>query len=97
MKYLDEHGQKQNREFSGWDARVILHELDHLDGILFTDRLESLADLYVMVEDEEGNHKPVPYLDVVKTAERAAAGPGATGSKALARALPAKSTRDVKG
>lgn len=96
VKYLDEQGQKQNREFSGWDARVILHEFDHLEGILFTDRLESLADLYVMVEDEEGNHKPVPYLDVVKNAERAAAGPVMPSGKALAGALPAKSTRDVK-
>ncbi|MHB8628068.1 MAG: peptide deformylase [Aggregatilineales bacterium] len=90
VKYLDEQGQKQNREFSGWDARVILHELDHLDGILFTDRLESMADLYVMVEDEEGNHKPVPYLEVVKTAERATTGPGMPSSKPLARTLSTK-------
>lgn len=29
---------------SGFEARCVLHELDHLDGILFLDRVESLAD-----------------------------------------------------
>jgi peptide deformylase len=95
VKYLDEQGQKQDREFSGWDARVILHELDHLDGILFIDRLESLTDLYVMIEDEEGNHKPVPYLEVVKNAERAAAGSSLPGGKPLARSLTNKPNSTV--
>jgi peptide deformylase len=32
----------------GFEARCILHELDHLDGVLFLDRVESLApDLFV--------------------------------------------------
>ena len=32
----------------GFEARCVLHELDHLDGILFLDRVESLAhDLFV--------------------------------------------------
>jgi len=32
----------------GFEARCIQHELDHLDGILFLDRVESLAhDLFV--------------------------------------------------
>lgn len=29
---------------SGFEARCILHELDHLDGILFLDRVDSLVD-----------------------------------------------------
>ncbi len=29
-----------------WEARVILHELDHLDGRLFIDRVDSAADIY---------------------------------------------------
>ncbi len=28
----------------GFEARCIQHELDHLDGILFLDRVESLVD-----------------------------------------------------
>jgi peptide deformylase len=35
-------------ESRGFEARCIQHELDHLDGILFLDRVESLAnDLFV--------------------------------------------------
>lgn len=26
-------------ELEGWDARIFLHEFDHLDGVLFTDRM----------------------------------------------------------
>ncbi len=66
VRYLDENGKKIERTFEGWDARVIQHEIDHLDGILFLDRLNSLDDLYVLVPDEEGKHEPVPYLQVVK-------------------------------
>ena len=35
-------------ECAGFEARCVQHELDHLDGILFLDRVESLAhDLFV--------------------------------------------------
>ncbi len=68
VSYLDEHGKRVVREFTDWDARVIEHEIDHLDGILFLDRLKSLEDLFVYVRDAEGKHKQVPYLEVVKQA-----------------------------
>jgi peptide deformylase len=32
---------QHTRNFSGWPARIILHEYDHLDGILFIDHLSS--------------------------------------------------------
>ena len=31
-------------ESTGFEARCLQHELDHLDGILFLDRVESLRD-----------------------------------------------------
>ena len=31
-------------ECEGFEARAVLHEIDHLDGILFLDRVESLVD-----------------------------------------------------
>ena len=31
-------------ECEGFEARCVLHEIDHLDGILFLDRVESLVD-----------------------------------------------------
>lgn len=38
--YFDLKGQKQKVQAENMLARVIQHELDHLDGILFIDRLE---------------------------------------------------------
>ena len=32
------------RKFDGWDARILLHELDHLNGVLFIDKLFSRGD-----------------------------------------------------
>lgn len=66
VKYMDEQGNKQDRTFAGWDARMIQHELDHLDGILFTKRLESLDDLYVIAKDADGNRIEIPYPEFVR-------------------------------
>ncbi|TLS68165.1 peptide deformylase [Mariprofundus erugo] len=45
VTYDDMHGQRQQLESSGFEARVIQHELDHLNGILFVDRVVSARDL----------------------------------------------------
>jgi len=39
---LDETGQEQVLETEGLVARAVQHELDHLDGVLFIDRLSSI-------------------------------------------------------
>ncbi len=39
VNYLDRDFNKQELEVDGWLARVIQHEADHLDGILFLDHL----------------------------------------------------------
>ena len=39
VKYQDRYGEFYTSEFSGFQARVIMHEIDHLNGILFVDRL----------------------------------------------------------
>lgn len=39
LKYLNENGQETVEAFSGFHAQIILHEIDHLNGILFVDRL----------------------------------------------------------
>ena len=43
VEALDGEGQPQRFEARGLRARVIQHEIDHLDGILFIDRLDKLA------------------------------------------------------
>lgn len=42
IKYLDENLQAHDEIFKGYLARVIQHEYDHLDGILFTDKISLL-------------------------------------------------------
>jgi peptide deformylase len=43
--YQNLEGDSCTVESSGFEARVIQHEIDHLDGILFTDRVVSTRDL----------------------------------------------------
>ena len=38
IAYEDERGKKHREIFSGTNARIIQHELDHLDGILISDK-----------------------------------------------------------
>jgi len=42
IKYLDESFKEQTKTFDGFNARVIQHEYDHIEGILFTDRIAPL-------------------------------------------------------
>lgn len=37
LRYTDARGEKQERKLEGLDARVVQHEVDHLDGILIVD------------------------------------------------------------
>lgn len=37
----DAHGVLQRYDFEGFEARAVQHEIDHLDGLLFLDRLVS--------------------------------------------------------
>lgn len=42
LRALDERGQPFERMVEGFLARAVQHEADHLDGVLFTDRLSPL-------------------------------------------------------
>ena len=59
---LDEQGQSFDRVFAGFDAVVVHHEIDHLEGVLFIDRVKGLEDLYRMQMDESGEWVRVPLL-----------------------------------
>ncbi len=43
IEALDPKGAAVEVETEGFEARCLLHELDHLDGVLFLDRVDSLA------------------------------------------------------
>lgn len=42
IEYYDENFEKHVDEFDGLAARVIQHEYDHIEGVLFTDKIPSL-------------------------------------------------------
>ena len=42
IEYYDENFKKHTQVLSGLAARVVQHEYDHIEGILFTDKLSSL-------------------------------------------------------
>lgn len=42
VKGLNRHGQPVKIKAKGWLARIFQHEVDHLDGVLFTDRAEKV-------------------------------------------------------
>ena len=39
VEYFDRNGKKHKQHAEGYFARVFLHEMDHLDGILFADKM----------------------------------------------------------
>ena len=42
IRYHDEHWQERTETLDGMAARIVLHEYDHVEGILFTDRIKGL-------------------------------------------------------
>jgi peptide deformylase len=40
LRGLDGRGTVLDEEFAGWPARIVQHETDHLDGVLYLDRAE---------------------------------------------------------
>lgn len=67
---LDEQGTPFERVFQGFDAVVVHHEIDHLDGVLFIDRIEKIDDLYRIEKDTNGRHIRVPLSDHLPKEER---------------------------
>ncbi len=57
---LDEAGCPFDEVFEGFDAVVVHHEIDHLNGVLFIDRIEHPEDLYHVRENENGELVHVP-------------------------------------
>ena len=54
LRGQNRHGQPMRIKADGWLARIFQHELDHLDGVLFTDRAERVW----KIEDEP--NMPIP-------------------------------------
>ena len=63
-----EDGSQIARRIEGMDARVLHHEIDHLDGILFLDRLRDPNELYTPVEGDDGETKMLRLSDLSRRA-----------------------------
>jgi len=48
LKYQTPSGEKMSEPFDGWMARVLQHEIDHLNGILFIDHLSPIKQKLVL-------------------------------------------------
>lgn len=44
VEFLDIQGKKQNKKYKEFNAVIIQHEIDHLDGILFMDKVIKKAE-----------------------------------------------------
>lgn len=55
VEYTNLEGQKMKERLSGWEARVVMHENDHINGVLFIDHL-----------DKEEREKIAPFLKDLK-------------------------------
>jgi len=55
LEALNEQGEKFEMRVEGIDSILVHHEIDHLDGVLFLDRVEDKNELYMRVKngDEE--------------------------------------------
>lgn len=55
LSWQDEHGRHHTKRFRGFMATIIQHELDHLNGILFTKHvMEQGEKLYKSYKNEKG-------------------------------------------
>ncbi len=59
VRYLNRHGEEKFDIFSDFIARIFQHELDHLNGLVFLDRIRSNKD--IITESE--------YIKLLKTRE----------------------------
>ncbi len=76
LHYRDENFEEHTEEFSGMLARALQHEIDHLDGTLFVDRMDKRDRRKVQHELDEiagghmNTHYPVARLAGVAGVER---------------------------
>jgi len=62
VEYLDINAEPQRIEASGWFARILQHEIDHLNGCLYIDRMEPRS--FMTVENLTRHWKDLPVAEV---------------------------------
>jgi peptide deformylase len=62
VEYWDERGQPRRVEAQGWYARILQHEIDHLNGRLYIDRMESRS--FMSIDNLSRHWKDMPVQAV---------------------------------
>lgn len=68
VSYKDEQGRPQSLKAAGLLARVIQHEMDHLNGVLFVDRVENI--LAMTEELNKRGFSPQAVKHIAKGSDR---------------------------
>jgi peptide deformylase len=63
VEYLNEHAENKRVEAVGWYARILQHEIDHLAGVLYVDRMRTCT--LTTLENLARFWKDVPASDVL--------------------------------
>jgi peptide deformylase len=61
VSFKDIYGKPQRLKASGLFARVIQHEMDHLDGVLFVDRVDNQLSLAEELKKQKFNPRDVQF------------------------------------
>ncbi len=68
VKALDVHGRSIRITAEGFLARVLQHEIDHTNGIVFVDHIKSKKDAFFHLSNE-GKLEPLNYDKVIKSSK----------------------------
>ena len=63
VEYLNEHAESKRVETVGWYARILQHEIDHLAGVLYVDRMRTRT--LTTFENFERFWKDLPVSEVL--------------------------------
>jgi peptide deformylase len=64
VEYFDERGEARIVEASGWYARILQHEIDHLRGALYIDRMQSRTFTSLDNWNRFSKGRPTPMLSI---------------------------------
>ena len=65
IKAVTENGEEVRLKATGFLARTLLHEIDHLDGVLFIDHIKDQTDAFYKLNDK-GDLEPLDYDQYIK-------------------------------
>lgn len=65
IKAVTENGEEIRLKATGFLARTLLHEIDHLDGILFIDHIKDQTDAFYKLNNK-GDLEPLDYDKYIK-------------------------------